>query len=182
MSKDQLKHRLIDGLTMFVVAASSLLLLLYVAFGEGKRTYELIHLEKVTAQGRFAQLSIEKYLREGLPLKQYAGFATLATPIVDSEDVDAIAVYDQSGRQLFVAIDKRKPKLPEPSSAIHRVKQNIEIDYSDTHYQVVLPLRTRFETVGSIVVMSPTDLVTRRLRPSFVPLLYVAAGLSALFA
>ncbi len=183
MSKESFKHRLIDGLTMFLVTALSLLLLLYVAFGEGKRTYELIHIEKVTAQGRLAQLSIEKFLREGLPLKQYAGFATLAQPIADSEDVDAMAVYDNSGRQLFLVTDKKKTlTLPEPPDAIKNAKENIEIDYGDAYYKVILPLRTRFETAGTVVVYSPTDLVTERLRPSFVPLLYVAAGLSAVFA
>src|SRR6266567_1482010 len=159
MSKESFKHRLIDGLTMFLVTALSLLLLLYVAFGEGKRTYELIHIEKVTAQGRLAQLSIEKFLREGLPLKQYAGFATLAAPIVSGEDIDAMAVFDESGRQLFLVVDKENSKLPEPPDSIKHVKESIEINYGDTHYQVVLPLRTRFETVGSVVVISPTDLV-----------------------
>ena len=31
-------------------------------------------------------------------------------------------VYDQTGRQIFSAIDKTNPKLPEPPSAISRVK------------------------------------------------------------
>src|SRR5215213_6010729 len=65
---------LIEGATMFTVAALSLLLLLYVGFGDGKRTYELIHIEKLTAQGLFIQNSVEKFVRDGLPLKQYAGF------------------------------------------------------------------------------------------------------------
>src|SRR5579872_7258351 len=128
---------------MFVVAASSLLLLLYVGSGDGKRTYELIHLEKLTAQGLFLQNSIEKFLRAGLPLKQYVGFSTLATPIVEGADVDAVTVYDQAGRQLFNAVDKRKPALPPAPPSVKHPADSIKIHLSETHYQVVVPLRTR---------------------------------------
>jgi len=176
------RQRLADGITMFIVTVLSLALLLYVAFGEGKRGYEQLHLEKITAQGRLVQSSIEKFLRDDLPLKQYDGFTTLVTPIVESEDFDAIAVYDHLGRQLFIVVDKSNPQLPEPSSAIARAKQEIEVDYGQTHYQIVLPLRTRFETVGSVVVISPTNVVTQRLRASFSWLPFAGIGLSLLFA
>src|SRR5437660_7965666 len=159
MSEKVYRQRLADGITMFIVTVLSLGLLLYVAFGEGKRGYEQLHLEKITAQGRLVQSSIEKFLRDDLPLKQYVGFTTLVTPIVESEDLDAIAVYDQLGRQIFIVADKTNPHLPEPSSAITRLKQDIEVDYGPTHYQIILPLRTRFEAVGSVVVMSPTNIV-----------------------
>jgi hypothetical protein len=67
-------NRLIDGLTMFIVTAASLMLLLYVGYGDSKRTYEQIHIEKITTNGQLVQNSIEKFLRDGLPLRQYAGF------------------------------------------------------------------------------------------------------------
>jgi MFS family permease len=174
--------RLLDGLLMLVVTGLSLSVLLYVAFGEAKRGYEQVSIEKITAQGRFLQNSIENYLRQDLPLKQYAGFVTLATPLVEDESVDAIAVYDRTGRQLFIVVDKSNPTLPPPASAITRVEKRLEVEVGVTHYQVVLPLRTRFETVGSVVVMSPTKLVTNRVRARFLPLLFVAGGMSILFA
>ena len=52
----------------------------------------------------------------------------------------------------------------------------------DTHYQVIIPLRTRFETVGSLVVSSNTAVVSNRLRTTFEPLVYLALGLSVIFA
>jgi len=177
-----LRQRLLDGITMLVVSGLSLLLLLYVAFGEGRRGYEQIHIEKITAQGRLIQTSIEKYLREDLPLKQYAGFTALTAPIVESEDFDAIAVYDHLGQRLFQVIDKSNPRLPEPSGWITRVNRDIQVEYGETYYQIVLPLRTRFETVGSIVVMSPTDVVSKRVYSAFGALPFVAAALSLLFA
>src|SRR5947207_8077470 len=109
MTADKLRQWLFEGAMMFIVAAASLFLLLYVGFGDGKRTYESTHIEKLTSQGRYLQNAIEKFVRDGLPLKQYAGFATLAALLLEGEDIDALIVYDPKGRQVFSAIDKRKP-------------------------------------------------------------------------
>jgi len=176
-----LSRRFADGLTMLVVTGLSLFVLLYVGFSEAERTYEQIHIEKVTSKGRLVKNSIERFLREELPLQQYAGFATLAAPIVESEEIDAIAVYDHLGRRLFFAVDKSNPKLPDPSPAIKRLQEAIEVEVGDTHYQVILPLRTRFETVGSVVVMSPRGMVTEHVRESFAKLPLVAGGGTVVF-
>ena len=183
VENSKLGRRIVDAVSMFIVTALSLLLLLYVGYGEGRRTYEQIEIEKLTAQGYLIQNTIEKFLRDDLPLKQFPGFATIARPLVDGlADVDAMAVYDHDRRQLFFVKDKSDPKLPAVSEAIGRVKRDIEIDKGDTHYQVVVPLRTRFETAGALVIMSRADAVSGRLQQAFLPLLFLVVGLAAVFA
>ncbi len=182
METQTLTRRFVDGATMFIVTGLSLLMLVYVGYGEAKRTYEQFTIEKLTAQGGVAQNAIENYLRAGLPLKQFVGFTTLAEPIVENEDIDALAVYDTDGRQLFLVADKTKPKLPEPSAAIKRVKDRVETDVEGTHYQVILPLRNRFETVGSLAVVSPKSIVSARVEHSFRPLTILLLVLSVGFA
>jgi predicted MFS family arabinose efflux permease len=185
MNQATFGRRLVDGVTMFVVTGLSLLLLVYVGFGEGKRIYDQFQAEKLIAHGRIVQNAMENYLRAGLPLKQYAGFSTLADPIVQSlEDMDAMAVYDQTGHQVFIVVDKdkRQPKLPDAVAVSRQIKHSVEVDRLDTYHQVVLPLRTRFETVGSLVITASTDSADRRMHRSFTPLLLAVAGLSALFA
>jgi predicted MFS family arabinose efflux permease len=185
MTRPSFGRRLTDGITMFVVTGLSLLLLVYVGFGEGKRIYEQFQVEKLTAHGRIVQNAMENYLRAGLPLKQYAGFATLADPIVQSiEEIDAMVVYDQSGQQLFIVTDKDKktPKMPDLGELNRQIRQNLEFERGDTHYQFVLPLRTRFETVGHLIITAGTGLTDKRVNSSFVPLLWATFGLSALFA
>jgi MFS family permease len=174
--------RLVDGFMMFIVTAASLMLLLYVGYGDSKRTYEQIHIEKITTNGQLLQNSIEKFLRDGLPLKQYAGFNNLAGPVLEGEDVDALAVYNQVGLKIFNAVDKANPTVPEPTSNLSKVKQDISVEYNSTHYQVIIPLRTRFETVGSLVVSSSMKVVADKLRTTFLPLMYLAFGLSVVFA
>src|SRR4051794_3113957 len=181
MRAEKLLRWFFEGATMFIVALASLFLLLYIGYGDGKRTYELTHIEKLTSQGRYLQNTIEKFVRDGLPLKQYAGFTKLASPILEGEDVDALLVFDHKGTQVFGAIDKKKPTLPPPPD-VHDVSDSIKVDYGVTHYQITLPLRSRFETVGSVVVVAPNDQVTKRLYASFLPLVFVGVALSVLFA
>src|SRR5206468_2229396 len=69
-----------------------------------------------------------------------------------------------------------------PSTSVNNVSDSIKVDYGITHYQISLPLRSRFETVGTIVVVAPNDQVTNRLYASFMPLVFVGIALSVLFA
>ncbi len=167
---------------MFVVTTLSLLLLVYVGYGEGKRTYEQFHIEKLAAQGQIVESAMENFLRAGLPLQQFVGFRTLAEPILELEEVDALAVYDQVGRQIFLEIDKTNPPLAAASPLTKLVKDSVEFDSNNGFYQVIVPLQTRFETVGSVDVYSRHKFIDDRLASSFRPLLYLAIGLSVAFA
>jgi len=185
MKRATLAQRLTDGVTMFVVTGLSLLLLVYVGMGEGKRIYEQFQIEKLLAHNRIIQNTMENYLRAGLPLKQYAGFATLADPIVQSiDEIDAMSVFDHAGNQLFIVTDKDKkvPKLPNVAEVARQIKQDIEVEKHDAFFQIAMPLRTRFESVGSLVITAGTDVAERRVNASFTPLIMSVAGLAALFA
>jgi MFS family permease len=182
MSLSKAFSKLNEYAMMLCVAASSLALLLYVGFGDGKRTYEHIQIEKLTAQGLYIQNSLEKFVRDGLPLKQYAGFSTLAAPVVEGEEVDAVLVYNQNGKQLFAAVDKKVLTLPSPPKGVESPGQAIQVVFGADHYQILLPLRSRFETVGSVLIVAPTLQVMQRIKLTFLPLVYLVGGLSALFA
>jgi len=93
------KRGLSDALSMFLVSAVSLLLVIYVGFGEAQRTYHQFQVEKLNAQGKILQTAMASYLRTGLPLKQYVGFATRTDAILMSDaSVSAMTVFDQAGR------------------------------------------------------------------------------------
>jgi hypothetical protein len=113
------RRRLLDAATMFVVTAISLFLLLYVGYSEGRRVYGAFHTDMVVAQGRTVQSAMEGYLRAGLPLKQYAGFAQLAEPVVASEEIAAIVVLDQNGDPLFSSLDKSMTQVPALAPAVN---------------------------------------------------------------
>lgn len=179
---ETLGRRLGYGLTMLLVSGFSLMLLLYVGYGEARRTYQNFHLEKLAAQGRLVQSAMESYLRDGLPLKQYVGFATLAGPLVDGDDaVATMAVYDQWGRRVFVAGDASLDLLPADTND-GMAHAGFELREDASYFQVVLPLRSRFETVGWLAIDMPRSTVTQRLDQGFRLPIMVMAVLSVGFA
>ena len=177
-----LRKRAFDAVTMLVVSGLSLVLLLYVGFGEAQRTYQHFYLEKLVAQGRVVQSTMEAYLRPGLPLKQFVGFATLTEPILEADPaIAAMTTFDRNGEQVFgsgeeTVLFERVREQAEEGGAAYEVRE------SRDDLQVVLPLRNKFETVGSLTMTMPRAVIKQRVEDSFAPLVMVALGLPLLFA
>ena len=180
----QTRRRLSDAVTMLLVTGLSLLLLVYVGFGEAQRTYSQFHVEKLHAQGQILQNAIASYLRAGLPLRQYVGFATRADAMLASDStMSSVAVFDQNGRPVFETDDGGVPLLPA-SANITAFSGGAEVDLrQDSDYlQVVLPLKNKFESVGSLAVAMPRSAIGERLDQHFRGLLFAAGILSIFFA
>src|SRR5262249_47820595 len=79
------------------------------------------------------------------------------------------------------SVDASNPVLPEVILAPNKTGSE-EVRRTDGFYQIVLPLRSKFETVGTLVVYSWSKLVDERLQSSFVPLGGIAPALSFAFA
>ncbi len=178
-----IKRRLSDALSMLLVSGLSLLLVIYVGFGEAQRTYHQFQVEKLYAQGKILQTAMASYLRAGLPLKQYVGFTTRADTILTSDSsISAMTVFDQGGRRVFTAGDAMMPLLVEAAVGAGQDGGEIDLRQNDRYVQVVLPLRNKFEMVGSLAVTMPQANVTKRLEESFETLLIIAGILSVAFA
>ena len=175
--------RLIEAVTMFLVSAVSLLLLMYVGYGEGRRTYEQFYLDKLMTQGRVVQNAMETYLRPGLPMKQFVGFATLTEPILAADGaITALTAFDRAGAPVFANGEMEIPSLPHASGAVTHKNEIYEVRQSGHSYHVILPLRSRFETVGHLAITIPRSVVNERVQESFQNLLIVATVLSVAFA
>lgn len=165
---------------MLIVSGLSLFLLIYVGFGEAQRTYEQLHYEKLTAQGQIVQNAMEKALRPGLPLKQYIGFGTLAERILASdESIAAIIAYDINHNPVFISGDD---SVPLPLSATDSGQTPALDDRQQAYLQVTLPLRNRFEQIGSLTITVPRLVITGRIKNSFKPLLMTGAVLAFVFS
>ncbi|MGE0659004.1 MAG: MFS transporter [Reyranellaceae bacterium] len=164
--------RTIDAAVMFAVALASLLLLLYVGYGEARRTYPLFLAEKMTAQGALIQTPMETYLRAGLPLRQFPGFRQIADPILGSDpSLASIAARDRTG--LVFSAGAATPDLPPVTQDLHT---------SEDWLQIAVPLRNRFETVGGIVVTMPRAAAMAPIDAAVPWLAALAAVLAIVFA
>lgn len=175
-------RRLGDALTLLLVTVLSLVLLVYVGFGEGKRIYTQLYIDSISAQAGFVRSSMESFLRRGLPMSQYVGFATLTEPLVESEEIAAIIAYDQSGREIFRNVEKSGSKTIPVPPGIQRVGESVTVHVADGFYQITLPLRSRFETAGSLVVTSRIADAVDRVADGFAVMPLLAIALSMLFA
>jgi hypothetical protein len=178
-----LGKRLVDALTMFVVAAISMVLLIYVAFGEARRNYERFQIEKLVAQGQVVQSAVETFVRPGLPAQQFIGFNQLADPMVKADLlIDAIAFFDSQGERIFVSGDS-SPNMFSRSAESYSINEgSAEVRHSGHAFQVVLPVRNRFEQVGHVVLTVPSQKVTEKVELAFRSVAYVGAGVSVAFA
>lgn len=175
-----LTGRLIDAFTSFVVSAMSFILLIYVGYGESRRTYEQFQIEKLVGQGELVQDSLEAFLRNGFPVRQFAGFATLAEPILSSDSTVArLGVVDNAGQTVFEAGEGKLKLLTHTRES---VSDRYEIRDAADRLQVVLPLRNRFEKVGNIAVTMLYEKLDARVSAAFRPVAYVAAGITLVFS
>lgn len=178
-TKQDINH----AISMLVVSGLSLFLLIYVGFGEAQRNYQHFVVERMTAQGKIVQNAMETFLRAGLPITQFVGFNTLAEPILSSDKtIASMVVVDSKGKRVFASGEKSNPILSPTLRHEISPEDPTDIRMSDDYYQVVLPLRNKFEPVGSLLITIPSTVVTQRLQDSFGWLIYVAIGLSLAFA
>ena len=179
-----IKRRLSDALTMLAVCGLSLFLVVYVGFGEAKRTYVHFQTEKIHAQGKILETAMASYLRAGTPLRQYVGFALRAEAILASDStIASVAVFDHNQRRVFIAGDASAPFLPEASHAGEEpVPSAVDIRQNGEYLQVVLPLSNKFEHVGDLVLTTPLDGIDEMLEAKFEKVLLTAGILSVLFA
>ncbi|MFN3401971.1 MAG: hypothetical protein ACK4Z4_16645, partial [Ferrovibrio sp.] len=177
-----LRDRLRDGLIMLAVAAVSFTLLVYVGWGEGKRTYPRFQVEKMVAQGELVQAALETYLRAGLPLAQFPGFRSIAEPIRQSDPtIAAIAARDRAGHTVFMAGDTSVPQLPAASQPGGTATARYTVRDDGLWLQVALPLRNRFEAVGELTVTMPRPAIARVTDAHLPALAAFAAGMALLF-
>lgn len=175
-------RRIADAVAMFVVAAVSLFILVYIAFGEARRNYERFQIEKIVSQGQVAQTVMETFVRPGLPLHQFVGFGPLVDPMVEADPlIDNIAAYDGSGMRVFSSNSGAQIALLPAGTGLMTGDGIAEIRSSADTLQVVLPIKNRFETVGSVVLTAPRSKITEKVEQAFMPLLGIAGAASVLF-
>jgi MFS family permease len=178
-----LGKRIVDAFTMFIVAAISMVLLVYVAFGEARRNYERFQIEKLVAQGQVMQNAVESFIRPGLPAQQYVGFQQLADPMVKADPlIDAIAFHDTQGERIFNSGEGSATLFTRVTEAVRTADGDVEVRHDGKAFQVILPVRSRFEQVGHVVLTVPSSKITERVEEAFRQVAYVGVGTSVAFA
>ncbi len=178
------ERRGIDALAMLIVALMSVVLLVYVAFGEAKRTFEQFQIEKLVAQGQIVQSSVESFVRPGFPMHQFVGFNALAEPMVKADPlIDAISAFDTAGARLFGSGDQGTNITIGDVAELGSLREgNHQVRRSGDVLQTILPVRNRFELVGYVVLSTPRAKLAEEVEKAFVPVAQTGVGAALIFA
>ncbi len=166
-------------LALFSMVFSSVLLY-YVGIGEAFRGYPALQLEKLSAQGETVRLSMENFLRAGVPLKQYVGFNSLTHSLLESDaTISDILVLDTRSELVFAHSENEQsdPRAYLPAElfsafgdASPRVGGVVEesVQAQASHFfWVSLPLRNKFEPVGQLILTLPKSAVSGEIHARF---------------
>ncbi len=176
--------RLGDFTLMAGVALLSLLLLVYVGFGEARRTYETFFVEKLAAQNNVLAAAIESFLRRDLPLEQYVGFGPRADRLLASDEtITSIFVVDGNNEIVFgrgeTTADYAHYRSVEQAP---RLVQGDEVLLHDQRLFVATPLSNRYQEVGALVIAMAAANIGNEVDHRFAFLLPPTIFLALLFA
>lgn len=179
-------ERLKAALSPGLIALASLLLLGYVGLGETLRSYPALQHDRLVAQGEIIQKEVNTFLQAGLPLRQFVGFETLSTPLLNSDKLlQSIVVSDLRGSTLFSSnaegIDPVRPAadqslpLRTPGSDVSPL---FTIQETSEYFIAVLPLENKFETVGFLSISLDKVSIFAQVKESFGMVFLVMLGLA----
>lgn len=166
------------------VAMLSLLLLVYVGFGEARRTYETFFVEKLAAQNNVLAAAIESFLRRDLPLEQYVGFGPRADRLMASDpSITSIFVVDGNDSVVFgrgeTAVDYAHYEELETQQ---QDLQGNNVLLHEERLFVATPLANRYQDVGSLVIAMAANNIGSEVNYRFTLLLAPTIALALGFA
>jgi predicted MFS family arabinose efflux permease len=176
------KRGVVDVLVMFIVSCFSLSTLVYVAEGDASRIYREFYHGAVYSQGQLVQTEVESFLRKDLPLRQFGGFKALTEPLLtDTSPIGSVKLLNDLGETLFTSsTGTNKSRTPEGES------DGVEAQDSEPaptqSEEISLPLRSKFETVGNVVMELRLDKIRAHIAEEFQPLWILVLICSVLFS
>ena len=177
------------SLPLIAVLALTLLLLIYIGWGEVKRKYPKFETGKLIAQGEVIKNSLERYLQSGLALKQYSGFTNQTNTLLRSDStLEGFQLLNAQRKPIFVnvASDVDQKELESSLevrdySKLEYSKENILVEESESSFRVSLTLKNKFIVAGYLIVESRKDRVFEYLENSLASIFKIFLGLNAFF-
>jgi MFS family permease len=179
-------------LPMMLIMGLTLLLLVYVGFGEAKRKYLPFQLGKLATQGEIIQNAFDVYLQAGLPLKQFSGFAAASEALLLSDlSIENIRITDTHFKTVFlnkqasIALDdfqKRRAQRTYHPSQLRLERPVHRLEESPDSFQVSHPLSNKFGVVGYVFVEASRHALEQYVQQKFRVVFYLCGVLALTFA
>ncbi len=182
MNERTRKEVLMVRATNTLVLALSLLLLIYIGYGDAQRTYTTLALGTLGAEEELVGNALDRFLLSGQPLEQFPGFTPLTNPLIEVDPLlDAVGVVDPNGEVIFANPERAVKGLVSaeftPLTTLGPSLDRFTVTEDETAYRLSQTLRNRFELVGTLHVLAPKALIRQPILSAFVPVLVTALGL-----
>ncbi len=175
---------------MIIIMVLTLLLLTYVGFGEARRKFTEFELSKMITQVDIVKNALDTYLKAGLPIEQFSGFATTSAMLLRSDkSIQEIRVNDSASKLVFKKNrhtengleGKPKSKKFREYKLPGKTNQLIRIEESDDSFQVIQTLKNKFGVAGYASIKTPKGKLLAFLTESYYTVFFYCIGLSLFF-
>lgn len=180
--------RVVSSVAIVLVLAFSLALLVYVGYGEARRTYPRFEMDKLAAQGELVKNNLESFVLAGLPIQEFPGFTTIARPVLESDRAIGSVYVARPGGELIFSNPQTGLSLSgqtagyQPATSLQDKSLRYDVTENTTYYRVSLPLKNKFETVGNLHITLPKIVIEDKINASFEGVLWSAVGLLVAYA
>lgn len=181
------KNLLILNTPLLLVELLTILLLVYIAYGEANRKFENFQLDKMASQSEIIKNAMDSHLNTGIPLKQFSGFNTVSEAIFQSDQyIEKISIIDSDNINVFSRKVSSNYNDNTPFNHITLTDQDksnsIEYLKSNSSYRVVLPLDGKFGVMGKIEMDVNQMVVKQPITEYFTLLSYYTAIVFIIFS
>ena len=181
------KSLLILNIPLLLVELLTILLLIFIAYGEANRKFEHFQLDKMASQSEIIKNAMDSHLNTGIPLQQFSGFNTVSEAIFQSDPyIEKISIIDLDNINVFSRKVSSSYNDNTPFNHITLTDQDdsnsIEYLKSDSSYRVILPLEGKFGAMGKIEMDVNQMVVKQPISKHFTLLSYHTAIVFIIFS
>ncbi|RLB93452.1 MAG: hypothetical protein DRH26_03810, partial [Deltaproteobacteria bacterium] len=170
-----------QGITSLLILGLSLFLFMGIGIGEAHRTYSKLKLEGVYALGETIKSVVDSFLGAGIPLKQFVGFDTVSSMILDIDDsILNIRIADNYDRTIFSS--DTNPRAAQFHRSKNQDSQKRFItEQNKTIYRISIPLENKFEKAGELRFEILRKFINAEIFKVFKPVFVVVLIVMGLF-
>ncbi len=157
------------------ILALALSLVIFIGLGDAYRNYTNLINDKLNAQGQIIENSLETFLFAGLPLNQFSGFSGLTEPLLNTDpDIAKVSVIDRQHQQIIFESSNTSINsssnidAPFVTSSFQTEDHSYQIRENQDFYQIILPLKSKFDEVGELQLLMPKSALRRKVNFYFL--------------
>ena len=158
-------RNVIYSFPIILILIFTLLLLVYIGYGEASRKYAQFQIGKLASQAEVIKNDFEAFLQAGLPLHQFSGFAGHSENLILSDaSIENIQVRNTRNQLVFMqtrpdvaltelqAAIQNRDYQPTTLALTTNGRKNYQVEQSAVSFRVIVPLTGKFGPAGDIII------------------------------